>query len=91
MSYRLQQLKDSLKSGSVELPTFRKLLKQELHQKMRRHIRNLDLHTLTERIQAHPNQKVEVKFRIKEKIEGADGRQNLASQYVTPRPSHGVA
>ena len=32
LSYRLQQLKDSLESGPVELPTFRELLKQELQQ-----------------------------------------------------------
>ena len=32
LNYRLQQLKASLSSGPVELPTFRELLRQELQQ-----------------------------------------------------------
>jgi len=35
------------------------------------------LHALIERIQAYPDRKMEVKFRIGEKIEGSDGGQKL--------------
>ena len=35
------------------------------------------LHALIERIQAYPDRKMEVKFRIGEKIEGTDGGQKL--------------
>ena len=65
MSYRLQQLKDSLESGPVELPTFRELLKQELQQNEK--ARKEALHALIERIQAYPDRKMEVKFRIGDK------------------------
>ena len=41
-------------------------------------IRKSVLHALIERIQAYPDQKVEVKFRIGEKIEGTCGGQNFA-------------
>ena len=47
LSYRLQQLKDSLESGPVELPTFRELLKQELQQNEK--ARKEALHVLIER------------------------------------------
>jgi len=76
LSYRLQQLKDSLESGPVELPTFRELLKQELQQN--EEARKDALHALIEMIQAYPDRKVEVKFRIGEKIEGTGGGQKLA-------------
>ena len=46
LSYRLQQLKDSLESGPVELPTFRELLKQELQQNEK--ARKEALHALIE-------------------------------------------
>ncbi len=75
MSYRLQQLKDSLESGPVELPIFRELLKQELQQDEK--VRKEALHALIERIQAYPDRKVEVKFRIGEKTEGTGGGQNF--------------
>ena len=47
LSYRLQQLKDSLESGPVELPIFRELLKQELQQN--EEARKDALHALIER------------------------------------------
>ena len=75
LSYRLQQLKDSLESGPVELPTFRELLKQDLQQN--EEARKDALHALIERIQACPDRKVEVKFRIGEKTEGTGGGQNF--------------
>ena len=75
LSYRLQQLKDSLESGPVELPIFRELLKQELQQN--EEARKDALHALIERIQAYPDRKVEVKFRIGEKTEGTGGGQNF--------------
>ena len=75
MSYRLQQLKDSLESGPVELPIFRELLKQELQQDEK--VRKEALHALIERIQAYPDRKVEVKFRIGEKTKGTGGGQKL--------------
>ena len=46
-------------------------------------IRKSVLHALIERIQAYPDRKVEVKFRIGEKIEGTDGDKNL-----TPMSRH---
>ena len=85
MSYRLQQLKDSLESGPVELPIFRELLKQELQQN--EEARKDALHALIERIQAYPDRKVEVKFRIGEKTEGTGGGQKLdphESTYPVP-------
>ena len=81
LSYRLQQLKDSLESGPVELPIFRELLKQELQQN--EEARKDALHALIERIQAYPDRKVEVNFRIGEKIEGKDGGQKLAPHLST--------
>ena len=81
LSYRLQQLKDSLESGPVELPTFRELLKQELQQN--EEARKDALHALIERIQAYPDRKVEVKFRIGEKTEGTGGGQNFAPHEST--------
>ena len=81
MSYRLQQLKDSLESGPVELPTFRELLKQELQQDEK--VRKEALHALIERIQAYPDRKVEVKFRIGEKTEGTGGGQSFAPHLST--------
>ena len=50
-------------------------------------IRKSVLHALIERIQAYPDQKVEVKFRIGEKIEGTGGGQNFdphESTYPVP-------
>ena len=86
MSYRLQQLKDSLESGPVELPIFRELLKQELQQDEK--VRKEALHALIERIQAYPDRKVEVKFRIGEKTEGTGGGQKLDPHESTyPVPS----
>ena len=57
------------------MPTFRELLKQELQQNEK--ARKEALHALIERIQAYPDRKVEVKFRIGEKIEGTGGGQNF--------------
>ena len=45
------------------------------------------LHALIERIQAYPDRKMEVKFRIGEKTEGAGGGQKLdphLSTYLVP-------
>ena len=50
LSYRLQQLRESLDSGPVELPTFRELLRQELQQDEK--ARKDALHALIERITA---------------------------------------
>ena len=41
------------------------------------------LHALIERIQAYPDRKVEVKFRIGEKTEGTGGGQNFAPHLST--------
>ena len=85
LSYRLQQLKDSLESGPVELPIFRELLKQELQQN--EEARKDALHALIERIQAYPDRKVEVKFRIGEKTEGTGGGQKL-DPHLSTYPVH---
>ena len=58
------------------MPIFRELLKQELQQN--EEARKDALHALIERIQAYPDRKVEVKFRIGEKTEGTGGGQKLA-------------
>ena len=50
-------------------------------------IRKSVLHALIERIQAYPDRKVEVKFRIGEKTEGTGGGQNFdphESTYPVP-------
>ena len=73
LSYRLQQLRESLDSGPVELPTFRELLRQELQQDEK--ARKDALHALIERITAYPDRKMEVKFRIgqrEDKIAGGE-------------------
>ena len=46
-------------------------------------IRKSVLHALIERIQAYPDRKVEVKFRIGEKTEGTGGGQKLAPHLST--------
>ena len=46
-------------------------------------IRKSVLHALIERIQAYPDRKVEVKFRIGEKTEGTGGGQNFAPHEST--------
>ena len=46
-------------------------------------IRKSVLYALIERIQAYPDRKVEVNFRIGEKIEGTDGGQKLAPHLST--------
>ena len=45
------------------------------------------LHALMERIQAYPDRKVEVNFRIGEKIEGTDGGQKL-DPHLSTYPVH---
>ena len=51
-------------------------------------IRKSVLHALIERIQAYPDRKVEVKFRIGEKTEGTGGGQKLDPHESTyPVPS----
>ena len=67
------------------MPIFRELLKQELQQDEK--VRKEALHALIERIQAYPDRKVEVKFRIGEKTEGTGGGQKLdphLSTYPVP-------
>ena len=46
-------------------------------------IRKSVLHALIEKIQAYPDRKVEVKFRIGKKIEGTGGGQNFAPHLST--------
>ena len=46
-------------------------------------IRKSVLHALIERIQAYPDRKVEVKFRIGEKTEGTGGGQSFAPHLST--------
>ena len=53
---------------------FKQPLKQELE---RDKSLKSALHALIERIQAYPDRKMEVKFRIGEKIEGTGGGQNF--------------
>ena len=77
LSYRLQQLKDSLESGPVELPTFRELLKQELQQNEK--ARKEALHALIERWKLS----LELGRRLKEPM--GDGIRTPTSQH-TPQP-----
>ena len=76
LSRRLQQLEDSLDSKLVKLTTFRKLLRRKLQQD--NESRKSALHALIERIIAYPNRKMEVKFRIREKVEETHGGQDLS-------------
>ena len=88
LSYRLQQLRESLDSGAVELPTFRELLRQELQQD--EEARKAALHALIERITAYPDRKMEVKFRIgqrEEKIAGGELDAPHQSTYPIPELS----
>ena len=85
LSYRLQQLRESLDSGPVELPTFRELLRQELQQDEK--ARKDALQALIERITAYPDRKMEVKFRIgqrEEKIAGGELDDPHQSTYPVP-------
>ena len=52
-------------------------------------IRKSVLHALMERIQAYPDRKVEVKFRIGEKIEGTGGGQNF-DPHLSTYPVHAM-
>ena len=63
------------------MPIFRELLKQELQQDEK--VRKEALHALIERIQAYPDRKVEVKFRIGEKTKGTGGGQKLDPHEAT--------
>ena len=58
-------------SKLVKLTTFRKLLRRKLQQD--NESRKSALHALIERIIAYPNRKMEVKFRIGEKVEETHG------------------
>ena len=62
-------------SKPMKLTTFRKLLRRKLQQD--NESRKSALHTLIERITAYPDRKMEVKFRIGEKVEGTHGGQDL--------------
>jgi len=69
------------------LPIFRELLKQELQQDEK--ARKEALHALIERIQAYPDRKMEVKFRIgrrEEKIAG--GELDTPTSQHTPYTSY---
>ena len=60
---------------------------EELFKREYEKVRKSVLHAVTERIQAYPDRKVEVKFRIGEKIEGTGGGQKLdlhESTYPVP-------
>ena len=72
-------------SKPVDLTTFRKLLRKELQEN--KESRKPALHALIERITAYPDRKMEVKFRIEEKMKGIHGGQDLyphESQYPVP-------
>ena len=64
-----------MESGPVELPTFRELLRQELQQGEK--ARKEALHALIERVTDYPDRKMEVKFRIGEKVKGTHGGRDL--------------
>ena len=63
-------------SKPVQLTAFRKLLRRKLQQD--NESRKSALHALIERIIAYPNRKMEVKFRIGEKVEETHGGQDLS-------------
>ena len=50
---------------------------EELFKREDEKVRKSVLYAVTERIQAYPDRKVEVKFRIGEKTEGTGGGQNF--------------
>ena len=60
---------------------------EELFKREDEKVRKSVLYAVTERIQAYPDRKVEVKFRIGEKTEGTGGGQNFdphESTYPVP-------
>ena len=59
----------------MKLPTIRELLRQELQQDEK--ARKSAVHALIERIQAYPDRKMEVNFRIGGKFEGTHGGQTF--------------
>ena len=63
---RLSELKKRQDTQPIELDRFRQLLKEELEQE---ESRKSALHALIERITAYPDRKMEVKFRIGERVE----------------------
>ena len=56
---------------------------EELFKREDEKVRKSVLHAVTERIQAYPDRKVEVKFRIGEKTEGTGGGQNFVPHLST--------
>ena len=60
---------------NTDLPVLMKL--EELFKREDEKVRKSVLYAVTERIQAYPDRKVEVKFRIGEKTEGTGGGQNF--------------
>ena len=60
---------------NTDLPVLMKL--EELFKREDEKVRKSVLYAVTERIQAYPDRKVEVKFRIGEKTEGTGGGQKL--------------
>jgi len=65
----------------MKLTTFRKLLRRKLQQDNESH--KSALHALIKRITAYPDRKMEVKFRIGEKVEGTHG-----GRVCTPTSQH---
>jgi cell division septum initiation protein DivIVA len=63
---RLSELKKRQDTQPIALDRFRQLLKEELEQE---ESRKSALHALIERIAAYPDRKMEVKFRIGERVE----------------------
>ena len=71
---------------NTDLPVLMKL--EELFKREDEKVRKSVLYVVTERIQAYPDRKVEVKFRIGEKTEGTGGGQNFDPHESTyPVPS----
>ena len=62
-------------SKPMKLTTFRKLLRRKLQQN--NESRKSAVHALIERIQAYPDRKMEVNFRIGGKFEGTHGGQTF--------------
>ena len=70
---------------NTDLPVLMKL--EELFKREDEKVRKSVLYAVTERIQAYPDRKVEVKFRIGDKTEGTGGGQNFdphESTYPVP-------
>ena len=81
---KLSQLEQRQSAEVIDLPAFRQLLKEELEKE---DARKAALHSLISGIEAHPDRKVMVNFRIGERVKGTHrGQHTDPHQSTYPVP-----